>query len=136
MIRVVGIVVRVSEYNLRREGAVLLHQRGDKRVGRTHRIVAGVEELHLGAKQTCRPFRLRAANLFDPFDRHARLLPRALALSAFAVREAENAYAEAARRVQSDGAAGTPDEVGGMGTEHEHGRSLIHGVTGPIIRAD
>ena len=119
MIRIVRIVVGVRQHDLRPASAVLLDECLDKRVGRTQRIVAGIEEPDLGAEEPGRALRLGAADLLDAFDRHARFLPGALALAALAVRQAEDAHAIAARRVQRDGAAGAPDEVGGVGAEDE-----------------
>ena len=100
--------------------AVLLHERFDKASVGAQRIVAGVEEPHLGAEQVGRALRLGAADVLDALDGHARLLPGALALAAFAEGQAQDAHAVAARRVERDGATGTPDEVGGMRAEHEH----------------
>src|SRR5262245_29886297 len=68
------------------------------------------------------PFGLGAANGLDALDRHAGLLPGALAFAALAERQAEDAHAAATRRVQRDGATGTPDEIGCVRAEDQHGR--------------
>jgi len=54
-------------------------------------------------------------------------LPGARALTALAVGETQDADAMAARRVERDGAARAPDEVGGVGAEHEDRTALGHG---------
>src|SRR5262249_11004651 len=106
---------------------ILLDQRPHEIVGRPQRIVARIEEAHLGTEQPCGPLRFGAPDLLDSFDGHRHILPRALALAALAVRETQDAHAAAARRIERDGAAGAPDEVGSMGAENEHSWIVRHG---------
>ena len=95
-------------------------------VGEPQRIVAGIEELDLGAKGGGGALGLVLAAGLDLVQRHAGLLPGELRLAALAIGEADDLDAVSLLRMQRDRAACAPDEIAGMGGYNETG--FRHGV--------
>ncbi len=85
--RVVGVVRvagRMGQDNVRLARPILRDQAVEQFVREAKRVVAGVEELHLGAEERRGLLRLRSPDLLDAIEHHPRLLPGALTLTALA----------------------------------------------------
>ena len=126
MIDIIGVFQRVGQHKTRIEFAVDVGQPLHVMVGEPQRIVAGVEELDLGAKRGGGALGLVLAAGLHLLQRHAVLLPGKLQLAALAKGEADDLDAISLLRVQRDGASRTPDEIAGMGGDDETG--FRHGV--------
>jgi hypothetical protein len=111
----------MRQHETRVEFAVDVDQPLHMRFGEAQRIIAGIEELDLGAECGRGALGLVAAAGLDLFQRHARLLPGELGFAAFAERQAHDLDAVAFPGMQRDGAAGTPDEIAGVGRYNKSG---------------
>src|SRR5215469_13083220 len=67
-----------------------------------------------------------APDFLDTLDRHTRLFPRALTLSALSERQAQDAHAISARGVESDRASGSPHKIRRVGADHEYCFPIRH----------
>ena len=119
MIDVVGIFQRMRQHEARIKLAKHIGQPLHMRVCQSQRIIAGIEELDLGAQRGGRPLRLVLAPGLDLLQRHALLLPGKLGFAALTERQAHDLDAIAALGVQRDRATGAPDEIAGMGRDHK-----------------
>ena len=115
VIHVVGIVQRMGQHKTRIQFAVDVDQPLHMSIGQPQRIIAGIEELDLGAQRDGRPLRLVLAAGLDLVERHARLLPGELGFPALAECQAYDLDPVAPFGVKRDGAAGAPDEISGVG---------------------
>src|SRR6185295_2549496 len=96
MVGIVRVVVGVRQNDVRAARAVFLDECLDERIRAAKRIVTSIEEANLGTKDAGGSFRFSAPDFLRALDRHARFLPRPLALAALAVGQAQNADARAA----------------------------------------
>ena len=90
VIEIVRVLERVGEHEGRIGLTVDVDHSVKMRIGRLERVIAGVEELDLGAQQLGRPLGLVLAPGLDLFERGALLLPGELALAALTVRQAHD----------------------------------------------
>jgi hypothetical protein len=97
------------------EFAIDVDQPLHMRVVEAQRIVAGIEELDLGAERGGGPLGLVAPARLDLVERHARLFPGELGFTALAERQAHDLDAKTLFGMQRDRAAGAPDEISGVG---------------------
>ena len=143
MVGIVRVFVAVGEDDLGFALAKFVHHVGNFFRRGNDRIVAHIEEADLRAENFGGARRFGVAIFLHALDGHAIDLPQALGFAAFAVGEAEDPDAIAAFRVERDGAAGAPDEVGGMRADYEHCLFVVHdlvrsssaGVEPPLIVA-
>ena len=134
MVEVVGILQRVRQH----EGGLQLAIDVDRAVEhlgrRAQRIVAGIEELDLGAEHGRGLLGLLAALRLHVLQPHAGLLPGELALAALAVGQAHDLDAVALAGMQRDRPARPPDEIAWVGGHHEPGfagQAFLPGNTQP-----
>src|SRR3984957_14300432 len=109
----------MGEHEARIELAVDVDQSLHMRLVKVQRIIAGIEELDLGAKGGGGALRLVLSPGFDLVERHPRLLPGELGFAALAEGEAHNLDAVTLFGVQRDRAAGAPDKIAGVRRDHQ-----------------
>ena len=119
VIGIIGIEMGVGQHELGLMNSIFSDDFGYCLRGGKKRVIARIEETNFSAEDAGSASGFCAANFFDAVDGHARLFPGALAFAAFAKGKAENSDAIATAGIESDGAAGTPDEIGGMRAEDE-----------------
>src|SRR6185503_10143515 len=120
MIRVVRIIKRMREHDGWLDAAKLLDEFSGQLIRWAQRIVARVEESYLRAEHFSGLLGFVAANAFHFVESHSGLPPESFGLATFAVRETQDSDSAAARRIERDGSAGSPDEVGGVRAHDEH----------------
>src|SRR5258706_10747209 len=111
MIDVIWILQRMREHEARVELAINVDQPVHMRLVKAQRIVAGIEELDLGAERRGGALRLVAAAGLDLVERHTRLFPGKLGFAALAERQAHDLDAITLFGVKRDGTAGAPNEI-------------------------
>ena len=115
MIDIVGIFQRMGQHEARIELAVDVDQPVHMRLGEPQRIVAGIEELDLGAEHAA----ARSASSLRPALTFSSVAPASFQanwhLAALAIGQADDLDAIALLGVQRDRASGAPDEIAGMG---------------------
>ena len=134
VIGLVGVVLRVGEDEIGRDGAHHLHD--PLLVGTRHleRVVAEIEAHQLVHPEfAAGALGLVAAGLLDLVQGHAGLLPEPGALAALAEGQAQHRDRALLLGMQRDRAPAAPDEIGGMGADYQGGSDGRHGAT-PVVR--
>src|SRR5262245_14076539 len=121
VVKVVGVLKGVSEHKGRAKFPIDIDHAVEMRFIQLERIVAAVEEFDFRPEKLCGPFRFVPAAGLYLFKRGARLFPSELALSTFAIRQADNLDAVTPLGVQGDRAAGAPNKIAGMSSDDEPG---------------
>ena len=125
VIGVVGVIKGMTEHKV---GLDLAHQVDQLELGvavQLQRIIAGIHKLNvMGAEGLGGGFGFTTAGRFDLIEGHIPLLPELRRLAAFPIGQADDGHRIALFLMQGDGAAATPDKVGGMGADHQN-RFLI-----------
>ena len=123
MIEIIRIREGVGEHEGGHQLAIMSDEVEEDLVAEAQRIVAEIHEHHLAAEDGGRGFGFAAAIRLDALERHALLAPE-LADSPRSPKERQTTRdAVALVGMERDRTAGTPHEVGRMGTDHERGLS-------------
>ncbi|MNX93595.1 hypothetical protein D3C86_1257850 [compost metagenome] len=85
----------------------------------THRVVADVEELDAGPKDIGRGLGLFTPRGFDFFFAHLALAPQFGGLTALTEGQADDVHGIPLLRMQRDGTARAPDEIGRVGADDQ-----------------
>ena len=119
----------MAEHEARLHAADHLDQTELVVLRQVQRVVAQIElDQVMHAERLRRLFGFGAAGGFHLFQRHAGVFPELRAFTALAEGQADDGDVIAFLGMQGDGAAATPDEIGGMGADDERGLGLWHGV--------
>ena len=119
----------MREHDSRLDAAKLLHEFVGQIIGWTHWIIARVEESYVSAEHFSGLLGFVAANSFYFVESHSGLPPEFFGLAAFAIRKTQDSHSTAARRIERDGSACTPDEISGVRANYEQcgfGRGRCH----------
>ncbi|MNS93525.1 hypothetical protein D3C72_1277040 [compost metagenome] len=119
VIVIVRVFLRVAEDELGLDATKHIRQAKQGFLVGTHRVVADVEELDAGTQDIGRRQGLLAPGVFDFFFTHLALAPQLGGLTALTEGQADDVHGITLLRVQRDGTARTPDEIGRVGADDQ-----------------
>ena len=119
---VVDVLFAVCQHEFRMGGAHQIHHAEQAFGVQRDGVVAEVPELDVVyAENLGGRLGLLLALHLHALQIHSRLTPELGGFAALAIGEADHRYLEARGCVERDGAAGAPDEIGGMGGDNQRG---------------